>query len=86
MINPEQSQPQAETSTALFNNVDDSCIPLRKRKRKFSTNMDHVHEPFQNDIVKNSSPEEPTDLSLPKANGNTFSFLYIFVLMFFETT
>lgn len=76
LINPEQSQPSAETSPALYNNVDDSCIPLRKRKRKFSTNMDHIHhQPFQNDIDKNCSPEEPTeptDLSLPKGNNEVF--------------
>ena len=80
LINPEQSQPSAETSPALYNDVDDSCIPLRKRKRKFSTNMDHIHhQPFQNDIDKNCSPEEPTeptDLSLPKGN-NGMHFFYI---------
>lgn len=77
LVNPDQSQPQPETP--VINN-DDSCIPLRKRKRRFSTaEVDHT-QPFPHDIVNAvecSAPEEPTDLSLPKDNGIYISF-YIF--------
>lgn len=50
----------------------DSCIPLRKRRRKLSAEFNQGS--FRNDLIEQSHPivDGPTDLSLPKQECEAF--------------